>query len=226
MVKYIAVIPARGGSKGIPKKNIKLFLGKPLIAHTIECALAADIFDRVIVSTDDEAIAAISEQHGASVPFLRPKKISGDNASAASVVLHLANELNLDELDVIFYLQPTSPLKKISHLQKCSELIKSGFESAVTVNSIDLHDDNIFVVENDKIKFLFSESQQWLPRQQRPQKFYINGACFAFQYLFFKENHAFYDQNSGYVEMSSACSIDIDDLDDWALAEYYGSFKD
>ena len=84
----LAVIPARGGSKGVPHKNMKMLADKPLIAYTIEAALKAEIFDRVIVSTDSQEIARIAQQYGAEVPFLRPAEISGDRVSSDEVILH------------------------------------------------------------------------------------------------------------------------------------------
>ena len=107
----IALIPARGGSKGIPRKNIKLFNSKPLIYWSIKAALESDFIDRVIVSTEDQEIAEIAKTYYAEVPFLRPKELSLDESLGIEPVLHALEEL--PEVHDLLLLQPTSPLKKI-----------------------------------------------------------------------------------------------------------------
>ena len=116
------LISARGGSKGLPRKNIKLLSGKPLIAWTIEQALASKYLDRVLVSTDDKKIAEISKKYGAEVPFMRPKELAEDNAKGIEVVLHAIDWLNENDkqkqYDLIMLLQPTSTLRIIGYINK------------------------------------------------------------------------------------------------------------
>jgi CMP-N,N'-diacetyllegionaminic acid synthase len=133
----IAFIPARGGSKGVSKKNIKELAGKPLIVWSIEQALASDLIDRVIVSTDCSEIAEISKRHGAEVPFLRPKNISGDTATTESAMLHCCEYLiNKDELPEIFILiQATSPIRSSGQFDKAIRYFKhNSYDSLLTVS--------------------------------------------------------------------------------------------
>lgn len=133
----IAFIPARGGSKGIPKKNIKMLLGKPLIAWSIEQALSSKLIDRVIVSTDCPEIARISKQHGAEVPFMRPENISGDKATTESAMLHCCEYLkDRNELPKLFILiQATSPIRSDNQFDEAIlEFKENNYDSLLTVS--------------------------------------------------------------------------------------------
>ncbi len=122
----VAVIPARGGSKRIPRKNIRPFAGKPMIAHSIEAARAAALFERIIVSTDDEEIAAVAREHGAEVPFLRPPEISGDHAGTAEVVIHALEQLRREgPVTRICCLYATAPFVR-------PEDLRAGYEKLVS----------------------------------------------------------------------------------------------
>src|SRR3989344_95134 len=114
-MKNLAIIPARLGSRGIPKKNIRLFFGKPLIVYTIKQAQEAGIFDRIIVDTESEEIAKIAKECGVEIPYLRPKELAQDNSSIVDSVLILMKKLQKDgyEPDIISLLQTTSPLREI-----------------------------------------------------------------------------------------------------------------
>lgn len=133
----LAIIPARGGSKGISRKNIKDIVGKPLIAWSIEHALAADCIDRVIVTTDDTEIAKIAKQYGADVPFLRPESISGDTATTESAVLHALEWLEAEEdyqPENVFLLQATSPVRSEGVIDKAyQQFLSSSSDSLLTV---------------------------------------------------------------------------------------------
>ena len=133
----LAIIPARGGSKGIPRKNIKDIAGKPLIAWSIEHALAADCIDRVLVTTDDKEIAETAKQYGADVPFLRPESISGDSATTESAVLHALEWLEVNEgyqPENVFLLQATSPVRGEGVIDKAyQQFLTSSSDSLLTV---------------------------------------------------------------------------------------------
>jgi N-acylneuraminate cytidylyltransferase len=133
--KVIAIIPARGGSKGVPKKNIKPLNNKPLIAYSIEHALATEKVDKVIVSTDCDEIAQVSLQYGAEV-IKRPEDISGDFASSEDALIHTVQELEANGVKAshVVFLQCTSPIRKESDVANCLELVLSGkFDSALSV---------------------------------------------------------------------------------------------
>ena len=134
----LALIPARGGSKGIPRKNVRLLRGKPLIAWTIEAALAAREVDRVVVSTDDEEIAAIARKWGADVPFMRPAELASDEASGYAVVTHAIKEL--PEHDDLILLQPTSPMRGTRQIDDFLAFAKdTGASTAVSLSKVVQH---------------------------------------------------------------------------------------
>jgi CMP-N-acetylneuraminic acid synthetase len=140
--KILAIIPARGGSKGLPGKNIRKLLGKPLIAWTIEQAKASRYIDKIIVSTDDKKIAQIARKFGAEVPFLRPRHLATDSASSVDVVLHVLNFLaeEGDKYDYIALLEPTSPLRRAGDIDEgIAKLVSSpGALSLVSVGEVHL----------------------------------------------------------------------------------------
>lgn len=130
--KIIAIIPARGGSKGIPRKNIKFLAGKPLIAWTIESALKSRNIDRVIVSTDDEKIAGISKRYGAEV-IKRPKKLATDRARMIGTIFHVLSVLKKENLDIVVLLQPTSPLRTSLHIDEAiDKFFKEKYDSLLS----------------------------------------------------------------------------------------------
>ncbi|MBC8555357.1 MAG: acylneuraminate cytidylyltransferase family protein, partial [Candidatus Brocadiales bacterium] len=131
--RILAIIPARGGSKRLPRKNILDLAGKPPIAWSIEAALGSKYIDRVIVSTDDEEIAGISRKYGADVPFMRPNKLATDESSSVDVVLHVINTLKEKgrESEYIMLLQPTSPLRTMENIDEAVELLQSSSSDAV-----------------------------------------------------------------------------------------------
>lgn len=122
----VAIIPARGGSKRIPRKNVKRFGGKPMIAHSIAAAQASGVFDRIIVSTDDEEIARISRQYGAEVPFMRPAALADDHAGTTEVVAHAVNWLHLAAPDAVCCIYATAPFVDPQDLRQGLKLIESG----------------------------------------------------------------------------------------------------
>lgn len=124
----LAVIPARGGSKGVPHKNIRDLDGKPLIAYTIEAAIKSKVFDKIVVSTDSSEIAEIAQRYGAEVPFIRPKDLSGDFSSSDDVVLHAIDYFKRKgkEFEYVCKLQPTSPLRNETHIMEAYQLLKDS----------------------------------------------------------------------------------------------------
>lgn len=127
----IAIIPARGGSKRIPNKNIKIFAGKPLIAYSIEAAHASGCFDKIIVSTDDPLIAAVAEQYGAEAPFVRPSNIADDYATTAAVIIHALDWCDKQSLNVDYVccIYATAPFIQVEHIQRTLKLLLDSSES-------------------------------------------------------------------------------------------------
>lgn len=219
----IAIIPARGGSKGLPGKNIKLLNGKPLIAYTIEAALQSEKISRVIVNTDDTEIAKISEQFGAEVPFMRPAKLASDTAKSIDVFLHTVDWLEKNEnllIDEIVVLQPTSPLRNTKHIDEAITLFK--MKNADSVISYCKEDHPIFwhkfLTEEGRFQEIF-EGDYLKNRQDIKTTYHPNGAIYIIKTELLKNNQFYTDQSYAYL-MDKKKSVDIDSIDDFEFAEF------
>ena len=173
----IALIPARGGSKGIPRKNIKLFNSKPLIFWSIKLAIESDFIDRVIVSTDDEEIAEVAKSLTAEVPFMRPKELAQDDSPGIDPVIHAIN--NLQDVKDILLLQPTSPLRRLKDIDGIfNQRSKFNSESAVSLTLSKKPCDLFFQLDNN-MKILSSRDTLSIkPRQEYQKRFYLNGSLY------------------------------------------------
>ena len=221
----LAIIPARGGSKGLPNKNIKILNGKPLIAYAIESAKKSRYIDRIIVSTDDKQIAEISKEYGAEIPFIRPKELATDNAKAIDNYIFTIEELKKRENKIyeeFVVLQPTSPLRKTEDIDNAIELFKKKNADSVISYAEALHPP-LWAKTIDKqlkIKNYFSEEANYQNRQEIPVAFMPNGAIFVFKYLLLKEKHIYFSDKTYAYIMSQMNSIDIDNLIDFEFAEF------
>lgn len=221
--KFLAIIPARGGSKGVPKKNIKKLNGKPLIYYTIKAAKESKIFDKIIVSTDDKRIAEISIQYGASIPFLRPAYLATDNAKSINVILHAIKELKKkgEMYDYVMKLQPTSPLRKSTDILNATKLLfeKKG-NSIISVSKCENHPlwTNT-LKDNLKMDNFLKEEIKNKNRQELQTYYRINGAIYLSQISTLVKNKDWYKKNSYAYIMKSERSIDIDNYIDFKLAE-------
>ena len=220
--RFLAIIPARSGSKGIKYKNIIDLSGKPLIAYTIEEALKSKYIDDVVVSTDGEDIANISKIYGAKVPFLRPKELSTDTSKTIDCVIHCIEELkkmNL-EYDYIVLLQPTQPLRKSWHIDEAIELIiEKDCESLVSVSKVKDHPILIRrIVEDGKVENLLSCSST--QRRQDFEDYYkVNGAIYINRINEdLNLNTSLNDNKLAYI-MDEKYDIDIDEMIDLRIAE-------
>lgn len=226
--EILAIIPARGGSKGVPRKNIKELDGKPLIAWTIEAALKSKYIDRVVVSTEDREISIISEENGAEVPFLRPLHLSNDDTPTIDVIVYTINELkkryNYSPQYVIL-LQCTSPLRNVNNVDEAIERFINNKEcdSLVSVSEVE-HTPywNKMISKDGYITNFIDYDENKLTRRQQFESVYrLNGAI----YISSKENlvkfNSFLTVKTIPYIMSRKSSIDIDDIDDFGIAEYF-----
>ncbi len=213
----IGLITARGASKGIPRKNIKMLNGKPLIQWTIEAALKAFCIDRVIVSTDDDEIASIALKCQAEVPFIRPKEYSTDTASSIDVVLHALNEI--PGATEVFLLQPTSPLRTYEDINAIFSLREStGASSAVSVTPVKKPPEWMYKVTGNKMKS-YTSNVHSLRRQEQEPIYLLNGAIYLAKREHIENQKKFIDKDTFPYVMSQERSIDIDTMIDWHLAE-------
>ncbi|RDU65105.1 pseudaminic acid cytidylyltransferase [Helicobacter sp. MIT 14-3879] len=213
----IAVIPARGGSKRIPNKNIKDFCGKPIIAYSIETALQSDIFDRVIVSTDSIEIREVSLKFNAEVPSLRPSNISDDNSTTLDVISYEVSNLGLESNDIVCCIYPTSPLLKIDFLKEAYFRLKEGSYcfSACEFNSNPLRS---FYIKNEKLCLLNENFTSY--RSQDLETFYYDAGQFYFGYASsFLNKKPIFSVDSSVVILPQINVVDINTQEDWEIAE-------
>ena len=214
-IQIMGLILARGGSKGIPRKNIIPLAGKPLITHTIETAFASGVLERLIVSTDDEEIAQISKDSGAEVPFIRPKALSGDLQAAFPVIQHAVNWLAENEAyypEYIMLLQPTSPLRNLEDIKKAVSIaIKHEADSVISVYEPDQNPEWMFEIEEDGRFKDFDPVKRELSRRQNLKSYYmLNGAIYLVKRSVVLEQESFYTQRTYSLKMPLERSFDID----------------
>lgn len=219
----LAVIPARGGSKGVPGKNIKELAGKPLIAYTIEAAIASNVFEKVIVSTDSAKIAEVASGFGAEVPFLRPHEISGDMTSSDDVILHALSFYKAQgiEFDTVCKLQPTSPLRSGRHLQEAYQLFREK-KADFVVSVCECEHSPLWtgVIGDDlRLDNFISKEVKRACRQDLPTYYRLNGAIYMGKTDQFYENKSFLGKNSVAYIMNQEDSVDIDSELDFKIAE-------
>ncbi len=218
-LKVLAVIPARGGSKGIPNKNIKNLLGQPLISYSITEAHKSIYIDRVVVSTDSLLISEVSKNFGADV-VIRPENISGDKSSSEEALLHTLNELKMLENyipDIILFIQCTSPLTISEDMDGLlQKLIEENADSALSVSKF-YH----FIWKNNNGNAIGINHEKSIRpmRQDRESQFLENGAIYAFKYKGFIENKYRFFGKTVFYEMPQRRNLEIDEPFDFLLAE-------
>jgi pseudaminic acid cytidylyltransferase len=221
MNKAVCIIPARGGSKRIPKKNIKKFLGKPLIAYSIEVALESELFDKVIVSTDDEEIAQIAKEYGAEVPFNRPKEISDDYASSGDAVAHAIEFLKKrgERFDFVCTIYATAPLLQKEYLIEGFEKLKtSNAAMSFSVTSMPFPIQRSFKITPEGRCKMFTP-EHFYDRSQDLEEAYQDAGQFYWQNLNITLSDLPFGGESIPVILPRHLVQDIDTLEDWERAE-------
>ena len=224
----LVIIPARGGSKGVPGKNIKLLNGKPLIQYTIEAALQVFDKEQIILSTDCEDIKSIAENTGLKVPFLRPDDLATDTASSRDVMLHALDHFNSNHSsgpDVIILLQPTSPFRTGEHIIEALKLFHPSLDMVVSVKETESNPYYILFEEDDDQYLRKSKSSHAKRRQDVPKVWELNGAIYIINPESIKQLEiGDFDKVIKY-EMDAYSSIDIDTPLDWKIAEVLAKNK-
>ena len=228
----VCVIPARGGSKRVPRKNIKNFLGKPLLAWTIEAAKKSEVLPRIILSTEDDEIANVGKKYGAEVPFMRPKKLAQDKTPALPVVEHAIDWLKRNEnmeVDWIIFLEPSSPGRQPFHIREVADLINKAknIDSIVGVSEIQPHFSPLKALKMDKSNLISRYTDGELIKnlthrnQDISSTYFINSSIYAFKVSNFLKSDSpslWGNRVLGY-KMDSIYALDIDTPEDWAVAE-------
>lgn len=221
--KILAIIPARGGSKELPRKNVLDLGGSPLISWTINAAKNSKYIDRVILSSDDEEIFTVAKEYGCEVPFVRPAELASDTADSASVVRHAIEQVG-SSYDIIVLLQPTSPFRGENHIDAALEqYISKDALSLVSVASLNKSPEWLFWLnaETTTLSGVLKSENINTRRQDASTAYYLNGAIYIFDKNYFMENNAFMDKHSQAFIMDSRFSLDIDTREDFNLAKIY-----
>jgi CMP-N,N'-diacetyllegionaminic acid synthase len=224
-MKILALIPARGGSKGVPGKNIKLLNGKPLLAYTSEVALQSAYLAEVILSSDDEQIIETGKKLGITVPFIRPKTLAEDNTPTIDVIIH-ALEWYLSKnisFDAVCLLQVTSPFRSVAFVDAAIEkFIKSDCDSLVSVLPVP-HEYNphwTFEVNDDgNLKIATGENQIISRRQELPKAFHRDGSIYITKTTVLLKDKSLYGKTTAFIESDPELYVNIDTIQDWEKAE-------
>jgi N-acylneuraminate cytidylyltransferase len=223
-MRFLAVIPARGGSKGVPKKNIKLLGKKPLIEYTINDAKNSKLLTEILVSTDDQEIAIEAEIVGCKPPFVRPAELAKDTSTSLEVVQHALSFFESQNIffDAVCLLQPTSPFRPKGFIDKAIEkFIASKSDSLVSVLPIP-HEFNPHWAfeenENGLLQIATGEKNIITRRQELPKAFYRDGAVYITKTEVIK-NGSLYGESMAYIENNPQFHVNIDTTEDWEKAE-------
>ena len=211
----LALITARGGSKGLPRKNVLLTAGKPLIAWTVHAALAATTVGRVVLSSDDDEIIEAAAAAGCDIPFRRPPELATDEASSMDVVFHALQEL--PDYEFVVLLQPTSPLRTGADIDAAFKLmLDHNAPACVSVTDVDQSPYWMYeVTENDRLRSLFEQSPKINRRQDLPPIFTLNGAIYIAKVEWLLQSRSFLGPETIAYKMPRSRSIDIDNAIDF-----------
>ncbi len=218
--KILAIIPARGGSKGLPGKNIKELCGKPLIAWSIEQAKASKYIDEIFVSTDSPEIAEVAENFGVVVPFLRPEELAKDTSPSSEFVIHTINYFKnkSQEFDYILLLEPTSPLRKKNDIDNAIELLQNDTLGVVSLGEVHMeHPSIVKYVEDDKIKPFLND--KIVRRQDLDKAYFPYGVVYLVKTSYFQKEKQFYNEDSKPYFIERWQNYEVDDIYDFMCIE-------
>jgi CMP-N,N'-diacetyllegionaminic acid synthase len=223
--KVLGLVPARGGSKGVPGKNTRMLAGRPLLEYTSRAAFDSAVLDRVILSTDSEAIAECGRRLGLEVPFMRPTDLARDDTPMLSVIEHALDELQRGgwDPDIVVLLQPTSPLRTPAHIRSAVELLRSsGADSVVTVTALPLHlsPDYVMRIEDGRLRPFLADGLRVSRRQDARPAYSRDGTVYAFRTATVRSSGTIYGDDCRPLVIDAAESLSIDTAADWVAAEH------
>jgi CMP-N-acetylneuraminic acid synthetase len=219
------VIPARGGSKGVPRKNVYPIAGKPLIAYTIEAALASEMLTDTVVTTDDDEIARVSREFGAEVPFMRPPELATDTAQAVPTIQHAVREMEKlrgVNYDVVVMLQPTTPLRTVGDIDAClQKLLDTNADSVISVVDVGGHHPmRMKKIVDDMLVDYDTEAIENMPRQDLPPVYLRAGSVYATRRDVLMEQNSFKGTVSRPYIVTPNRAVNIDTMEDMIIAEW------
>lgn len=222
-MKILAIIPARGGSKGVPRKNVRLLGNKPLIEYSIDAAIESNVFEKIVVSTDDEEIAIAAEIAGCKPPFIRPTELAQDDSTSISVVLHAINFFEQQNIffDAVCLLQPTSPFREKGFINKAINVFKeTNSDSLISVLPVP-HEFNphwVFEELNGTLKISTGDETIIPRRQELPKAYHRDGSLYITKTETLKKE-SFFGKKISYIESNKEFYVNIDTFKDWEMAE-------
>jgi N-acylneuraminate cytidylyltransferase len=221
--RILALIPARGGSKGIPRKNVKKLAGKPLIQWTIEAAKQSKYIDRLILSSDDQEIIGVAQSLDCEAPFVRPPELALDTTSSMDVIMHALDHIGQNDalsFTHLLLLQPTSPFRETSHIDQIIEqCIDKSAEMMISVNRLKKHPSYMYYLDNGYLTS-FQPVKQQLRRQDMPVSYEHNGALYFSEISVLRKTLSYNYAAAMPFEMSKSASLDLDEPADWDYAEH------
>jgi CMP-N,N'-diacetyllegionaminic acid synthase len=224
-MKILAIIPVRGGSKGVPGKNIKFLGGKPLLAYTSEIALQSKLLTEVIVSTEDKQICDVAKSLGLKVPFIRPVELAQDQTPTIDVIIHALKwyEKQTIFFDAVCLLQATSPFRSLEFLDKAIEkFMESDCDSLVSVQKVPQEYNPHWVFEADStgnLKIATGEDEIISQRQKLPMAYHRDGSIYITKTEVLLNQNSLYGKSITYIESESQFYVNIDTMEDWEKAE-------
>ena len=225
MMRVLGLVPARGGSKGVPRKNIRTLGGKPLLQYTAEAALASSLLSWTLLSTDDEEIAEVGRRCGLSVPFMRPAELALDTTPTLPVVQHAVSwmERQGEFFDAVCLLQPTNPFRRAEEIDGCIALLEeSGADSVLTVLPVPAEHHPFWVYlrdESGRLRLSTGETAPPPRRQDLPPAFHREGSVYVTRRDVLMNESSLYGGHVEGFQVDSRRSVNIDDMEDWARAE-------
>lgn len=225
-MKTLGIIPARGGSKGVPGKNIKLLGGKPLLQYTLESAQASKLLSKVVLSSDDPLIIGTAQELGLEAPFLRPAELAQDDTPSLDVILH-ALQFFKDQgelFDAVCLLQPTTPFRREGLLDEALEKFsREAQDSLVSVREVpaEYNPHWIFEEKDGQLKIATGDEEIIPRRQELPKAYHRDGAIYLTRSQVVLEQHSLYGKSIGYIDTTGNPYVNIDTPEDWHQAEEF-----
>lgn len=220
----LGIIPARGGSKGLPGKNLRLLGGKPLIVWSIEAGTKSRYIDELVISTDSEEIAAVAKRTGATVPFIRPNELATDDASSVDVVLHALDWYAASgrAFDLVALIEPTSPLRTSKDIDDALEvLLQSSGDSIVSICRTENTHPSFMVERDDEgcLRYVVDQRSHHIRRQDLSPVFFFEGTIYISEAKALRATKSFYQENTVGFEVPKWKSLEVDDMDDLIMVE-------
>ena len=223
-MKILGLIPARGGSKGIPGKNIKTLGNKPLLQFTTESAKSSRFLNRVILSSDNPEIISVAEKLDLEIPFIRPKELARDETPSIDVIIHALHHFQQKDInfDAVCLLQPTTPFRKEDLIDQAIEKFENeNFDSLVSVRKVpdEFNPHWIFEEKNGSLHLATGEKEMIPRRQDLPTAYFRDGAVYLTKTEIILKQHSLYGKNIGFIENENGDHVNLDSRKDWEKAE-------